>query len=457
MQSAPVRLELGDIDFTRINLDYRNDAENMDASIRLGNFHTKADSIDLALLHFRLKQITLNKTMVAVRFGKRVPVKAAREKVTADTISHAGAWSVDIAAFTIDSTRLQYDDDNKQAVRKGMDYNHLLVNHLGVHASGLHADPSAYRAAIAGISFDEKSGLVLQNLSTQAEYNAKGASLKNLVIKTNRSEIRNQTAISFRSTDDLKKHPGDIGVNLLFDHARIAVKDVLLFVPSLEGSLNENQLASLRLNGKLSGRVKDMQIPYLEIGGVGNTELAASGTIKGLPDAKKAHFDITISKLTTSKKDLEILIPTKSLPENLRLPDKLSATGKFTGTVNRFTVALHTQTSSGSADITGSLDLDRKEYDLVADTRLLDLGYILKQDSLMGKITLDATAKGSGFDPKKMNSIFHVHVGAADFKSYKYQGLILDANLQNGNGTVSVFDAGSQPDLPAEGRSRFPE
>ena len=68
--SEPVHLELGDIDFTRINLDYRNDAQNMDAAIRLGNFHTKADSIDLATLHFKLKQISLNNTVAIVRFGK---------------------------------------------------------------------------------------------------------------------------------------------------------------------------------------------------------------------------------------------------------------------------------------------------------------------------------------------------------------------------------------------------
>ena len=66
----------------------------------------------------------------------------------------------------------------------------------------------------------------------------------------------------------------------------------------------------------------------------------------------------------------------------------------------------------------------------------MDLGYILKQDSLLGKITLNATAKGSGFEPKKMNSIFHVNLGEAEFKSYTYRGLFLDANLQNGNGTL---------------------
>ena len=181
-----------------------------------------------------------------------------------------------------------------------MDYNHMNVNHLTIHTSGLHADPSSYRGLITDISFDEKSGFVLKKLSTGLAYDTTGIALKNLVILTNRSEIRNQTSIQYRSLNDLKKHPGDIKTSLVFDHARIAVKDVLIFVPSLEEPLKDNLNAVLNLHGKMTGQLKNLQIPYLEIGGVGNTSLAASGTVKGLPDAKKAYYDITLSKLKTS-------------------------------------------------------------------------------------------------------------------------------------------------------------
>ena len=103
-KSEPVKLTLGDIDFTRINLDYRNDAQNMDAAIRLGNFHTKADSIDLATLHIKLKHIALNRRLplsdLANGSGKKEKSGAVK-----DTITHAGAWSMDLAAFTIDSTQ----------------------------------------------------------------------------------------------------------------------------------------------------------------------------------------------------------------------------------------------------------------------------------------------------------------------------------------------------------------
>jgi hypothetical protein len=434
--SEPVHLELGDIDLTKINLDYRNDVQNMDAALRLGNFHTKADSIDLLNLHVKLKKVSLNSTVATVRFGKLPPVKPKKTSPVHDTVAHAGTWSADLASFTIDSTRLQYDDDNKKPLKNGMDYNHMNVNRLTVHTSNLHADPSNYRALISQISFDEKSGFVLKKLSAGLSYDSVGINVKNLVIQTNRSLIKNQASLQYRSLDDFKKHPGDAKTSLELNQARIAVKDVLIFVPSLEGQLKEYQNGVLSLNGKVSGQLKNLQIPYLEISGVGSTLLAASGNIKGLPDAKKAYYDITLSKFKTSRADLAKVIPPKSFPESTRIPETISANGKFRGTINQFFVQLHTETSDGVADVHGTLDLNHKTYDLVAGTHSLNLGYILKQDSLLGKITLDATAKGSGFDPKKMNSVFHVNLGEGEIKSYTYKGLVLDANLQNGNGKI---------------------
>jgi TamB, inner membrane protein subunit of TAM complex len=433
----PVKLELGVIDFGSIQLDYRNDAQNTDAGIRVGHFRVQADSLDLASLHIHLKEITLNNTEATVRLGKRLAELKIKHPVVRDTVSHTGNWRVDITRFTIDSTGLQYDDDNKRAVKNGMDFNHLRIGRLRLYSTGIHADPSNYRALISGFSLDEKSGFVLKDFNAQLAYGEQGVSLKNLVIRTPYSEIKNQISLQYLSPNELKKHPGNMVTNLEFDKSRIAVRDILIFVPSLEGPLKGNKQAVLRLNGKLSGLLKDLRIPYLEIEGVGNTSLSASGQIRGLPDAKKAYYNITLTKLKTSRTDIFRFIPEKSFPENLRLPENISVKGKFTGTINRFIVRMHLATDKGNADLGGTLDINHKIYDLTANTNAADLGYILKQDSLIGKISMDATAKGSGFDPKKMNSIFRVHLRDAVIKTYTYKGLMLDATLKNGQGIFS--------------------
>ena len=430
----PLNLELGDILFTRVNIDYRDDGGNVDGSLRLGNLHMIADHTDLTTLHFKLSQISLNNTTAKLRYGKIKLDKTKTTHVNSVGGNHVGTWSFDVTKFAIDSTRFVYDDENSVALKKGIDYNHLDINHFSVKSSDLHVDPSNYEAMITSMAFDEKSGLAIKKLSTQFSYGTTGASLNNLVLQTSHSELKTRTSVKYRSLDDLKRHPGDMLVDVEFDRSRIAVRDIFVFVPSLEGPLKWSSGAILQLNGKLAGHLKDLKIPDLEMEGVGNTSLSVSGQIKGLPDVKNTYYDLSIKKLKTTREDIFRFVPSGSIPDNFRIPQSILVTGKFRGTYKRFFVQLHTLTGEGQLDLKGDVDLDRKTYDLVAHTRLLDLGYILKQDSLLGKVTLDMTAKGNGFVPNKMNSVFHLNLVDAVYKTYHYHGLILDANLENGSG-----------------------
>ena len=90
-------------------------------------------------------------------------------------------------------------------------------------------------------------------------------------------------------------------MNLEFDRSRIAVKDILVFVPSLEGALKDNAGAVIRLNGKLAGQLKDMRFP---ISNWTDWEilLCCFGAHQGLPDGKRAYYDISIAKLKTSER-----------------------------------------------------------------------------------------------------------------------------------------------------------
>ncbi len=434
--STPVKLELGNIDFAAINLNYRNDIQQTDAMIHLTRFNLVADSIDLATLHIKLKQIALSNVSAEWHFGKTKQPAIANTKSNESAPSGNANWSVDVARVMIDSTNLQYNDDNKIPLRQGIDYNHLNVKHLRIHSSNLHADPSNYNALISGISFDEKSGFILKNLSAGISYSSSGVSLKNLIIQTNRSEIRNQSTISYRSSEDFKNNPGNVKTNIEFDHTRLGVQDILVFVPSLNSTLKDYSRDAVLLNGKITGKLNDLKISNLEFEGLGKTSLFANGEIKGLPNVKTANYNISVSKFTTTKSDINHFVPAGTIPDKLRIPEDISLNGKFSGSFNRFSVQLHVVTNNGNADLSGSLDIDKKTYDLVAHTNSLDFGHILKMDSLMGRFTMDATAKGSGFDPKKMISDFHINIEKGLFKTYEYHGLVLDAKMNNGNASV---------------------
>ncbi len=435
----PVQLSLKNIIFRNIDIDYRNDATVMDASLRMGGLETVVDSLNMGNLHFGIHSISLHNTTASLTQGKQIK-KAASKKNTVpavkDSVAAQAGWQLNIAALRLDSNELVYNDENKQRLARGMDYNHLDIRQLTIHADNLRATPATYHAGIQQIAFREKAGFHLKTLSAELGYDSTSAQLKNLVIETDHSSIHNQTLIRYASVAQISKQPGELRANLLFDHASLSMQDVLNLVPGLSKQLKGNEAAVVKLNGKVDGQLKNLVIPYLEISGIGQTMLAASGSIKGLPDAKKAYYDIVIKKMTTTKTDLLKFIPASALPTSIRLPDRFAATGSFKGSTSAFNVVLHAQTERGNADIAGSLDLTHKIYDLKANTHALDLGYLLKQDSLLGRITLEATAKGNGFDPKKMNTVFQAKLVSAEIKKYNYQGLLIDGNIKAGQATI---------------------
>jgi TamB, inner membrane protein subunit of TAM complex len=450
-EEQPVRVELKQIGFKNIAFDYRNDATPMDAALRLGELVTTVDSVDLNKMYFRLKSVRLDNTLASAKMGK-VLLKKKAAKAAAEKLATPAGWQFVVDGISLENDHLQYDDENKQPAGRGLDPNHLDVQQLVIRASNIQASPTAYSAVISQIAFAEKSGFRLRHFAGNLAYDTVSARVKDLVLQTDHSTIRNQTMVRYISLAQASKRPGEIKTDLLFDHSSIAAADLLLLAPDLSSRLKGNERAVLKLNGRVGGQLNNLLIPYLEISGIGTSSLAASGSIRGLPDAKKAWYDIVVKKLVVTKSDILPFIPATALPASVRLPEKLTADGHFKGSVSNFQVLLHAQTNIGDANVDGTLDLNRKIYNLKASTRMLDLGYLLKQDSLLGKFTLEATANGSGFDPRKMNTVFQARLINGEIWQYAYQGLVLNGSLHNGSGTLesSMKDDNLTYELHAE-------
>src|SRR5690606_30247883 len=89
-------------------------------------------------------------------------------------------------------------------------------------------------------------------------------------------------------------------------------------------------------------------------------------------------------------------------------------------------------TADGDAAVRGSLLMSpgagKEQFDLTLHTEALNLGKILRMDSL-GKITLDAVAAGTGFDPKYMDAQLTAALHSADYNGYRYNNLSLSGTI----------------------------
>ncbi len=429
--TAPVlfapSLKLGELSLQNIRLNYADDVAANHAEINIGEFITHPALILPQSNAISLNDILLKNTFISVDLNKKAVIKPVSAPL--DT-AVSSVWKIGVTKINFDNNDLNYNDNTQPRAKKGMDYNHLHIQHLQVLADSLYATASGYKANIRQVAFNEQSGFNLQKLQTNFSYNDTSLLLQNLLVQTDNTLLRNKIILKYSSLQDISKNPGNLYIDAGFDKCSLSAKDILTFAPQLAANLRGNEQAVIQLNTGIKGFVKDLSIPFFDMKGLGNTEVHLTGNIKGLPDAKNAVYNISIAQLKTTANDIYELVPAKTIPSNIRIPQALAVKGNFKGTAKQFQTLLKLNSSSGNALIKGSMNADQS-YTANISLDKFNVGYIIK-DTNTGNVSLTATVKGKGFDLKNAVAAVETNIRSAIYKGYDYQNFSLTGNIAHG-------------------------
>lgn len=242
------------------------------------------------------------------------------------------------------------------------------------------------------------------------------------------------TSLSARGTLYNLTDAENLRYDLYILNSRLLKKDLLKFVP-IE---NQAQLAQLpdilNVQGRFTGSTNNLVADFKTV----NPGLSFDGKINltNLQNPEKLQYDVAINNATVSKKTILGFIPAGTLPENINLPETINAKGKFKGSSAGFDADLKVATDLGNFTLKGFLkdyaNPDRAKYDLSFGTGGFNLGKLLGQDSVMGNLSGNFIAKGTGFDYKKMNTDIIADINSFYFNKYNYTNAALKANLDKG-------------------------
>ncbi len=441
-QPMDLDLRLKTINLKDIQFAYDNTLQALSTRLNLGEMIADVKNINLKTLLIQLNKIELNNTKIAVGLGKSPQAVMVANEVAKKSVAQANnPWKIELGKLLFKNDDVQFENDNLPKQSSGMDYAHLNIKGLNLDADTLAFTPTEYKGRIANLSMTERGGLDLQKLATSFYYGPKEAYLDNLIFQTPNSSLGNKIRITYPSADSMATHPGEIFVDADLNESRLAVKDLLVFMPTLPQqmpAINRYRNNVLRINTNIRGYVKDLNIPVFQLSGIGSTSIAMSGNIKGLPDATKATFDLKLNNFKTTRADLESFLPKGSIPPNIRLPETIAAQGAFKGNSGVMGGKLSIQTERGSASVDGNFNANNKSYNATIALNNLDAGYFAKQEKMLGHITLKATAKGSGFDMKTANAVVDATIQQAFANGYNYTNLQLNANVKKGNAVVKA-------------------
>ena len=449
--TAPINmsLDLGTIDISKIKVNYRS--TTMSTQVGLGTLLVEMNKIDLKNQKVGIKSIQLDNTNAALALAKPITVKkevvqAARKLDTLVSTPQSGkGWAATVDKVTFANDNVKFDNNAAAAIPKGLDFNHMGLKGLNADVESISYNPDTISGKVNSFTFTEKSGFVLQKFHTAFLYGPKNAYLNDLLVQTPQTLIQKQLQVSYPSIASLSTNLGQLFVNADLDGSRLGLKDVLLLMPAMASMepFKTYPNSVFKIDGKVIGKVNDLRIPNLEITGLSNTHIKASATMRGLPDVKKAYFNLVIDDLNTSSSDIHKLVAANMIPASVSIPSNLNLKGAFKGSMSDFNTKMALRSSYGAVDLTAEMknfNVKGRSAAYSANVKANDLnvGALTKQPQMVGRVSLAANIKGTGTDPKHANLQFSGDVASAYVKGYLYRNLVMSGSAHNGSYTVKA-------------------
>lgn len=319
----------------------------------------------------------------------------------------------------------------------GIDFGHMHLSDITATAERFELNGPSIEADIGSFRAKERSGFVLDNLSGKFRLNNGHIEFTDANILTTESNLfLPHILLKGDSWADYKYFVDRVQLDALVRHSSLSVNDVAYFSPSLQGK----DLVLDDLSVDFSGKVDDFETKIRSLRLGRSTFLAANGSVQGLPDFERTHFDVQVSRLSTVSAEVRQLVGmfarktlSPKIVDMLAKAGTMNLTVQFKGTPARFHVDAGAETKVGNLNLALALQPFKKglhSIDGNAATCNLRLGELLGRPDLLGSASLSARIDGvvgRSYTDAQVDGT----VERLTFNDYTYDTLRLDGRLYN--------------------------
>ena len=389
------------LDIRNVNVWYQNKVNQMYYGNTIQHFAISKIDLNLAGEKALIGNILLDSSSVQFNASKNT-VKAA-----ADSLATASNWNIGITRLQLNNDAVSYNDNNISP-KSGFDFSHIGLKKLYVNTSKIFYGADSIYAAINQLAFKDTSGFSIDTTHANILYNNKGIATTNLYIKTPQSLVQNTLVIQY---DDIKKiavTPQNTTVNVQLKNTAIAVNDLYMLMPAIKKYLPTEKFKNntIRLTTEINGTLQQLNIPSLQLAGLGGTVVNVKAILYNITDSNKLAYDITVFNSTLPKNDL-----LKFMPPGNELLNKLPAVINFgthlKGNLKNSTADININSSNfrltGKGEVKNINKPNALQYNIsIADSRieksfitaLLPPGTIPASVNLPEVMMVTGTAKG---------------------------------------------------------------
>ncbi len=364
------------------------------------------------------------------------------------TTTNKKQWKVSGRTFEIKNTSFKFQNQDKMNfINQGIDFNNLMFTDMNFKVDTLLMNNDTLNIDINKLSFKDKSGFVLTNLSTRINYYPGYISFKYLSLETPKTNLSMDCNFSYSNPDDLNDFMNKVQVQSTIRPSKLDMKDLGYFVSSMQDMDN-----LVTFSGKILGKVSNIKFREFKFNYGNATSFEGAISLNGLPNIEETFIRLSVNRFTTTKADIEdFILPSKNnkhiqVPAELLSFGNVMIKGDFTGFYNDFNAYADfaTQNGSFSTDITLKKNKtnNKIEYKGHLAANQFNIGSFFNTPNILGKLNLDADISGSGITAKTAKVKMTGGINRLEFKGNVYDSIVIKGEIANNqfNGFLGVQD-----------------
>ena len=444
-------IDLDDLNMQQTQFSYLDEKGHMNLSVKLPVCDIAVKNLDLQKSIIAIKSVYIDGATVTMQQLKR---PGNEPKDTSEIHFLRGGPLLTFGDIKLTNAHFKMDDLNSDSILpKGLDFKHLDLTGINFYAQNGKVIQDTIFADIKTLAAKDRSGFVLNNLSTNARISVKDIVLDKLSLKTPHSEIKDYLSFSYNSFKDFGDFFNTVKMRAKFSESKLSLADLNFFIRKLD-KIEHNVFF---IDGEIAGRVNNLKGRGIEIKTGANTMFKGDFYTRGLPNIFETSLNVRITRLATTADDLRRIYPDLKLPVNANTLGLIYYIGSFDGFVSDFVSKGKLITSIGSAqtDVHFLYDKNKNKAAYEGNVALneFNIGRYLGDEQLVGKISLVATVNGRGLTAESLNADLDGMVSNVTFKGYDYKNIKIDGVLEKKsfNGALKIQD--NNLDMDFDGRA----
>lgn len=432
-KESKLNLDLKDVLLQNVRFHMIDEWSGSDMIGELSSFEINARQIDFEKKIIDIKAITGNKVLFGLRDykGGRPPRPKSNTAPVIDTTPfNPGLWRVTVSKLKLEQSRFFLDDPDTKADGPGLfDETHMDVTGIDLDVRDAVIKGDTLTADLRLLRGKERCGLEIKKMKAKVKVSPNIAECKDLLLQTGNSTLTNYYAMRYERFPDFTDYITKVIMVGNLEQSEVGMQDIVYFAPDLARFKN----ISVRVSGKGRGTVDKLKVTDLALND-GLTQVKGDLYMNGLPEIESTFIDFQKGEVRTNGVAAFLYVPElrKQTAVDLGSLSSVVFTGSFTGFISDFVTYGTLQSNLGNAKADLHLKFPAKalpSYSGSLATDNMDVGRLFKL-GFMGKVSLDASVKGHGFDAATASVDVDGTVKAIELNGYNYHNLKVDGNLQ---------------------------